>query len=216
MQSETNPRRIEKSLIFMQSRDGMLDMFFGLMLVITGMNSIVTWYGWDEPWYLRYGIIILLVPFILGKILVTSPRTGYVKMKPVAGGRKQILTIFLAISLTLTLLLFAAKIFKIHGFYGETISFNPVIEFGFLVILFSFIAWLLGVYSLFFFGICAAVAWPVAQMTGLETIAGLPAEVFTLCVPGLVITAFGIIRLIRFLRHFPKENLKSDYEPEKE
>lgn len=214
MQPETNPRRIEKSFIFMQSRDGMIDMFFGLMLVIAGINAIFSWYGWDEPWYLRYGIIILLIPFILGKILAVGPRTGYVKMKPVAGGRKQILTIFLAISLTLTILLLAAKIFKVPGFYGETISFNPVIEFGFFVVLFSFIAWLIGVYSLFFFGICIAIAWPVAHMTGLETIAGLPAEVFTLCLPGLIITTFGIVRLIRFLKNHPKENLKSDYEPE--
>ncbi|GEM_PF-1066886 len=216
MQIETNPRSIEKNLIFLQSRDGMIDMFFGLMLVIAGINSLFSWYKWDEPWYLRYGIIILLIPFVLGKILVTAPRTGYVRMKPVSGGRKQILTIFLVISLTLTLLLFAVKIFKVPGIYGETVSFNPVIEFGFLVILFSFIAWLLGVYSLFFFGICVGVAWPVAHMTGLETIAGMPAEVFTLCLPGLIMTAFGIIRLIRFLKKFPKENLKSDYEPEKE
>ncbi|MFH0761171.1 MAG: hypothetical protein V2A67_06680 [Bacteroidota bacterium] len=216
MQLETNPRRIEKSFIFMQSRDGILDMFFGLMLVIPGINSIFSWYGWDVPWYLRYGIIILLIPFILGKILVTSPRTGYVRMKPVAGGRKQILTIFLAISMTMTLLLLAAKIFKVPGFNGETVSFNPVIEFGFLVILFSFIAWLIGVYSLFFFGICTAVGWPVAEMTGLVTIAGLPAEVFTFCFPGLIITIFGIVRLIRFLKNHPKENLKSDYEPEKQ
>lgn len=215
MQPEVNPKRIEKRLIFMQSRDGMLDMFFGLMLVIVGTNDIFSFYEWQVPWYLRFGIIILIIPFLLGKFLITTPRLGFVKMKPVAWGRKQSLIIFLSVSVFLSLLLLAAAIFDLPGFNYEQIGYNPVLEFAFLVFAMGFAGWLIGAYSLFFAGIATGFAWPVAEMIKLETIAGLPQELFSLCLPGLIILVIGMIRFSRFLKTHPKENLKADYEPEK-
>ncbi len=214
MQTEFNPKRIERNILFMQSRDGMLDMFFGLMLAIAGINDIYSYYGWQEVWYLRFGIIILIVPFLLGKFFITTPRLGYVKMKPVVGGRRLILIIFLSISLTFTCLLLAGVLLKLPGFRGESVAFNPIIEFGFLVITSGFVAWLMGTYSLFFAGLAAGFAWPIADMINLKTIAGFPAEVFTLCLPGLIIFVYGLVIFVKFLKSHPRKNLKADYEPQ--
>lgn len=214
MQTEINPKRIEKNIIFMQSRDGMLDMFFGLMLAIAGINDMFSFYGWKEVWYLRFGIIILILPFALGKFFITTPRIGYLKMKPVAGGRRQVLIVFLVISMILTLLLLAAAVFKIPGLRGEYAKLSPVAEFAFLVILMGFVSWLIGAHSLFIAGIFAGIAWPVAGMINLKTIAGMPAELFTLCLPGLVIFLYGVVRFVRFLKQHPLKNLKADYEPQ--
>lgn len=215
MQTEINPKRVEKNLIFLASHDGVLDMFFGLMLMAAALNDSFSYYEWQIPWYVRYLIIILMVPFVLGKLLITSPRLGYVKMKPVAGGRKQILTIFTITGVILTLLLLAAAIFKIPGIHGSTVSFHPILEFVLLLCAFGFVAWLTGLYTLLAIGIVLGFSWPIAGMTGLKSIAGLPADILTLGLPGLLIFIYGLTEFLKFMREHPRKNLKADYEPEK-
>lgn len=198
----------------MQSRDGLLDMFVGLLLAVAGINDLFSYYGWKEAWYIRFGIIILIIPYLLAKIFITTPRLGYVKMKPVAGGRRKILFIFLVISLTVTLLFFAAALLEFPGFRGETVSFNPIVEFGVLVTLLGFVGWLMGTYSLFFAGMALGFAWPIAHMINLKAIAGLAAEIFTLCLPGLIIFIYGLVLFLKFLKLHPRKNLEADYEPQ--
>jgi hypothetical protein len=214
MQTEINPKRVEKNLIFLQSHDGILDMFFGLMLMAVALNDSFSYYDWLTPWYVRYLIIIIMVPFVLGKLLITSPRVGYVKLKPVAGGRKQLLTIFTVTGVVLTLLLLAAALFKVPGVNGAAVSFHPILEFALLLLLFGFVGWLTGLYTLLAIGIIMGFAWPIAGMIGLKSIAGLPAQIFTLALPGLVIFIFGLTEFIKFMREHPRKNLKADYEPE--
>ncbi len=213
MQTELNPKRIEKNLIFLQSRDGMLDMFFGLMMMAAALNDTFTFYEWPVPWYVRFLILILMVPFVMGKLFITKPRLGYLRMKPVTGGRKQVLKLFTIIAATLTLLLFAATILKVNGFNDQPVAFHPILEFIFLVSLFGFVGWLMGLHLLFAVGIIMGFAWPIANMIGLAKIAGLPAGIFTLGLPGLVIAIIGVFELVKFLRDHPRKNLQVDYEP---
>jgi hypothetical protein len=212
MQPSNHPKSIEKRLIYLQSRDGVLDIFFGSMLMAVALNSTFTYFDWAEPWYVRFIIIILMVPFVLVKVFVTTPRIGYVKMKPVAGGRKQLLTILTVIGVILTALLLVATILKVPWLSNREFSVSPILEFAVLIFVLGFVGWLMGLYSLIAVGILLGFAWPIAGMIGLETIANLPAELFTLGLPGLVIAITGIFRLVKFLKMFPRQNLKADYE----
>ncbi|HBB90194.1 MAG TPA: hypothetical protein DC042_00295 [Bacteroidales bacterium] len=212
MQENYKPKNIEKRLIYLQSRDGVLDIFFGCMLMAAALSDTFTYYNWAEPWYIRFMIIILMVPFLLVKVFLTTPRIGYVKMKPVAGGRKQLLILLTIFGIVLTTLLLAATLLKGPLLSNHEFSLSPVVEFAFWIFLFGFIGWLMGLYSLIAVGLIFGFAWPIAGMIGLDSIASLPAELFTVGLPGFVIAGIGIIRLIKFLRMFPRQNLKANFE----
>lgn len=210
MYKKLEPKQIERHIIFLRSRDGIMDIFFGLMLGAAGINGIYTHMEWFIPWYIRFMILILLVPMILAKYLVTNPRIGYIRMKPVKGGRRNILQLFLLISLVLTMLMLAASIFKLKFIHDRTLSVSPVILFGAFMLLMSFVAWLIGLNSLYVVGLAAGIGFFLDEPLGLDTIVNLPADLFIFCIPGLAITVYGAFRLARFLKSHPTQNLTAD------
>lgn len=149
------------------------------------------------------GTLDMFMGLMLVKFMITTPRLGYVKMKSVKGGRKTFLRRFLVFSFTVTILLLAASIFKIPLVHNQPISISPVIEFLFLLWALGFVGWLIGLYSLIFVGLAAGIGWPIARMIDLDTVLGLPADLFTLGIPGLAIAVLGLIRYIKFLRENP-------------
>jgi len=137
MYNKLEPKQIEKSIIFLQNRDGILDIYFGLMLGAAGINGIYTFMEWSIPWYIRFLILLLLVPILLAKLVITTPRIGYIKMKPVKGGRMRILRVFLLISAVVTILMLAASIFKVQFIHGQMLNISPVILFGAMIVLYG-------------------------------------------------------------------------------
>jgi hypothetical protein len=214
MFKKLDPKQIEKSVIFLQSRDGILDIFFGLTLGVAGINGIYTYMEWNIPWYIRFLILILLVPTLLAKYFITNPRIGYIKMRLVKGGRRRILQVFLLISLVLTILMLAASIFKLQFIHGQMLSIPPVILFGAILLLMSFVAWLVGLYSLYVVGLAAGIGFFLDEPLGLDTILNLPGDLFIFCIPGALITIYGAIRLFRFLKTHPLQNVKADFNHE--
>ena len=209
MKHDLSPKGIEKNFLFMVSRDGILDIFFGLMLVAAGINGIYTALGWETPWYIRFLILLLLIPVFIGKLFVTTPRLGYIKMKPIEGGRRRILRVFLIISSVITLIMIAYSVFNKGT--DQQLSLSPVIMFGAILVLMSFVAWLIGVYSIFFVGLCTGFGFFLARPIHLGTILGMPADLFIFCIPGLLISFYGAHRLYKFLKAHPKQNLNTDY-----
>ncbi len=214
MYKKLDSKQIEKSVIFLQSRDGILDIFFGLVLGAAGINGIYTYMEWIIPWYIRFLILILLVPILLAKYFITSPRIGFIKMRPVKGGRRIILQVFLLISFALTILMLAASIFKVQFIQGQMLSIPPVILFGAILLLMSFIAWLIGLYSLYVVGLAAGIGFFLDEPLGLDAILNLPGDLFIFCIPGALIILYGAIRLFRFLKTHPLQNIKADYNHE--
>lgn len=212
MLNKLKPKHIEKNMLFLHSRDGILDIFFGFMLIASGVNGIFTHNGWDEPWYIRFMILILLIPMLAGKFFITTPRIGYIKMNFVKGGRRKILRIFMMISLTLTIFMLLSSIFKIGVIHGQTLEVSPVILFGIIMLIMSFVAWLIGLYSLYFVGLCTGFGFFLAKPLGLESIMNYSADLFIFCIPGTIIVLYGIYRLVQFLKSHPLQNIKADYE----
>lgn len=208
------PKQIETNVIYMQSRDGVMDVFFGLMLISSGINGVFTFMDWFTPWYIRFLILILLVPMLLTKFLVTTPRIGFIKMKPVKGGRRKILRTFILISATLTILMLLSSIFKLSFINGRTLNVSPVILFGVLSLLMSFVAWLIGLYSLYFVGLASGIGFFLDEPLGLETILNLPGDLFIFFIPGILITVYGVFRMKNFLKTHPLRNVKADFEHE--
>ena len=191
-----------------------MDIFFGLMLIASGINGVFTYMDWFTPWYIRFLILILLVPMLLVKFMITTPRIGFIKMKPVKGGRRKILRTFILISATLTILMLAASIFKLSFIHGRTLNVSPVILFGVILLLMSFIAWLIGLYSLYFVGLTTGIGFFLDEPLGLETILNLPGDLFIFCIPGIIITVYGAFRMVNFLRTHPLRNIKANFEHE--
>jgi len=184
------------------------------VLGAAGINGIYTYMEWIIPWYIRFLILILLVPILLAKYFITSPRIGFIKMRPVKGGRRIILQVFLLISFALTILMLAASIFKVQFIQGQMLSIPPVILFGAILLLMSFIAWLIGLYSLYVVGLAAGIGFFLDEPLGLDAILNLPGDLFIFCIPGALIILYGAIRLFRFLKTHPLQNIKADYNHE--
>jgi hypothetical protein len=182
--------------------------------MVAALNDTFSFYEWPIPWYIRYLIIILMVPAVLAKIFITQPRMGYFKMKPVAGGRKQLLFILTITAVCLTILILLGTIFKVPWLSAGGYSPEPLIEFIFLVVVFGIVGWLMGLYTLIAVGIIVGFAWPVSEMIGFQTIGQSPAEIFTLGIPGFIIAAIGVFELVRFLNKYPHKHLQADYEQE--
>lgn len=206
-------KSLEKSLIYKQSRDGLLDLFFGFMVLVACINGLFSYYGWEEVWYIRYLIIILLVPFLILKFLLTGPRAGYVKMPAVRGGRKKLLYVFLGISIGFTVILWLVAAITQNTISSGSVWVHPLVEFGFLVIVIGVVGWLIGAYSLLLVGLSLGLAWPVSEWLQFDTLFNLPQELFTMGIPGLLVIAYGLYRLIRYLKDHPKSKNHADYEP---
>ena len=214
MNTKLYPKQIEKSVLFLQSRDGILDIFFGLMLGAAGINGIYTSMEWSIPWFIRFLILLLLVPVLLAKLFITTPRIGYIRMRPARGGRMRVLRIFLLVSGILTLLMLAASIFKVQFIHGQMLAVSPVILFGAILLFMSFIAWLVGLYSLYIVGLAAGFGFFLDEPLGLDRILDLPGDLFVFCIPGALIVLYGFVRLFRFLKTHPSQNIKADYSHE--
>ena len=191
-----------------------MDIFFGLMLVSAGINGIYTYMDWVIPWYIRFLTILLLGPVLLTKFLVTTPRIGYIKMKPVKGGRREILRTFIFISALITVLMLAASVFKLSFIHGRILHISPVILFGVILLLMSFVAWLIGLYSLYFVGLASGIGFFLDEALGLETILNFPGDLFIFCIPGIIITGYGVLRMVNFLKTHPLRNVKADFNHE--
>ncbi len=103
----------------------------------------------------------------------------------------------------------AASIFKVQFIHGQTLNIPPVILFGALLLLLSFVAWLIGLYSLYIVGLVAGIGFFLDEPLGLGTILSFPGDFFIFCIPGALITIYGVIRLASFLRTHPLQNLKA-------
>ena len=71
-------------------KDGLMDMFFGLLLIGVGFNVLRLRMGMDTSLLITLSVILLIPAFIFSRLLITRPRMGYVKFGENRKKRKMI------------------------------------------------------------------------------------------------------------------------------
>jgi hypothetical protein len=178
-------------------------MFFGCFLMISGLNQLFTYLGNETvPFYLNLGILVLIGIFLLSKRYIIQPRKGTVKFGSTRR-KKRMKALIIAISaqvFTAIVFYFAVKHLLPGGERSGLISL--VIEFLFLLVVFSAIGYYTDYKWFYFIGMVMAVAWPVNYILQPWLHSTLPGIILQLDA-GLLMFIIGLIKFIIFLRKHP-------------
>ncbi len=168
------------------ARDGFWDLFFGLMMLSAGLSTLT-----DNSWF-----NLLLIPAVLmvalGRIFVTVPRVGRVVFS-----RQRELRIFkltmgigVAVAAAVALLAMTQKdILEISGSVFIVLLYLTV---------FALMAYYMNYGRLFIYGVLFANTHLLWSTYG-EQVGGM-----SHLVSGIIVTTFGLITFIRFLRTNPR------------
>ena len=208
-QKSTNP--LELRLYLTNYRDGLFDMIFAMMLIISGSNQLFTYLDLERPIYLKLGILIFVAIFLLVKRFVSNPRSGKVTFSK-ERKKKRARAIIIAISaqvFTAIVLYAAIKNLLPEGENSQLVSL--IIEFLFLLIVFSSLGYYSDYKWFYFVGIIYALAWPVNYLLQPVLNTLIPGIILQLAA-GLFLLLIGMVHFISFLKEYPKPGRSVQYE----
>lgn len=201
-------KKLERKAYIAFYQDGLLDIFFGLMLSASGISALLEYYNISRHW-VTISIVILPFMYISGKKIVTIPRLGRVNFSFWRKQRKSRVIVILVgvVMVSFALLVLAqTRLLKydenfVRGYTG------PLLEGLFFLIVFSIMAYLLDYNRLYIIALAFFISMPLAQ--ALKGLLSTPFnEVVAYCVPGGGVVLFGVFLLLRFLRRYPKPDLE--------
>jgi hypothetical protein len=186
-------------------QDGLWDLYFGLLFIGMGIYTIPQLFGLDNTLILIMILFIWdfsLVPLLaIGKKLITIPRMGFVKF-----GRKRVvkkvkLAIFLLFMVGLNVIFL---FLPLSGLNIRLNAFTTMLIIGtlFITVPICVIAYFLQFERLYLIAIMGGLGLSLAEL--LRPIVGSPLHyIITFCSIGGIITIWGIVIFIRFLKEYP-------------
>jgi hypothetical protein len=194
-------------------KDGLMDMFFGLILIGVGLNVLRLQMGMDTSLFITLAVMLLIPAFLLARLLITRPRLGYVKFREKRKKRKA-LALIIAI---ITQILFGFLLWTSFTGRGNDALLqkliNPYTEFIFIVIVFSLIGWLIDYNRFYLIGFAAGTGLQLSEVFENST-ASVVCVYLSFGLAGIFLTILGLILFIRFLREYPVPGEKANYEKE--
>jgi hypothetical protein len=193
MERETPPlkndlRVLERKVWSRFFRDGLFEMFFGMMFVSMGLRELA-----DNIMFTLLIFVGILV-MILGKRSITTPRMGIVKFgKERMKRRRWVLYVILAANIATGMLLMTTLF---SGYRPGPEVTAPVIG-GAILFIFLLIAYLLDHWKMALYG--SVLACGIILMEAGEKIAG---SIF-LIISGSLLLAYGGYLLITFIQDNP-------------
>ncbi len=182
-------RRLERRAWRSYHQDGLMDIAFGLLLLFVFAGSVTERFHW-----MAIVLLLLVGPSLaLAKRLVTAPRMGTVEFSAARKSRKRRVVLFIALLVAATMLIPVIvggdEWLRAHG---TLVSFG----LGALVFtVFAAIAFWLDLRRMYGVGLLFGGAFTLTEL--LDT--PLP-----LLVAGSIVAASGVMRLVRFVRQYPK------------
>ncbi len=186
-------------------QDGLWDIYFGLLFMGMGIYTIPQLFGLEDTFSL---ILILMIwnfsafgLFFIGKKLITIPRIGFVRFGKKRIIKKVKLAIFLFFMVGLNV------IFLFLPFSGLNIRLNAfttmlIIGTLFIMLPICVVAYFLQFERLYIIAIMGGLGLSLAEL--LRPIVGSPLHsIITFCTLGGIITAWGIVLFVRFLKEYP-------------
>ena len=187
MESSLDLDKIEKKTWSSFFQDGLFDIFFALMFIISGVGQL-----YDHV-LISFSILFCVVVFVGGKYFITKPRLGVVKF-----GRKRMekqlkaqLALLAAFLCTLVIFLIGTA-----GTSGIKIDFSYILIILFIVI-FGSLAYFMDFPRFLLYGIMFAVGEYTIRNHG--DIAGA----YILFTFGSILLVIGLYHLSRFMKNNP-------------
>lgn len=193
--------------------DGLMDIFFGLLLIGVGCNVLRLRMGMDTSTLITLAVLLLIPAFILSRLYITRPRLGYVRFGEKRKRRKA-LALLIAV---LTQMIFGFLLWMTfrNNSNDQLLQkfFNPYTEFFFIVIVFSLIGYLIDYNRLYLIGFAVGIGLRLSD--ALENVTQSVVVVsLSFGIAGLFLTALGLILLVRFLHDYPKPGIQTEHEKE--
>ncbi len=209
---QLNAKALEKKAFRSFFKDGIYDLFLGLILLSFGMPLIFNEFGWLDyvtrrlplliPILLNVGALLL---FVFGKKYITLPRLGVAHFGKTRKRKMRHVKLLLVISALIGVAVFFLSLFKVFPVGGKTGIPLPLLIFSINALLvFSFAAYFMDFTRLYLYALLFAISMPLAIWLRNNTEMDYPSLwVFTLTAgPMLVI---GSVVFIQFLTQFPKQ-----------
>ncbi|MCK4646133.1 MAG: hypothetical protein KAU46_07760 [Candidatus Aminicenantes bacterium] len=213
---QLNIKALEKKAYRSFFKDGIYDLFIGLILLSFGLPMILNEFGWIDyetismplliPLILNVGALLFL---IFGKKYITTPRLGIAHFGKTRKRNMRHVKLILIISALMGGILFFLILFKALPVGGKTGIPLPILIFGIQSLLvFSLMAYFMDFTRLYLYAFLFAISMPLTIWLKRNTTLNYPSLlVFTLTtVPILVI---GCVVFIQFLNQYPiKKDLR--------
>jgi len=200
-------KELERKAYRSTFQDGMLDIFFGLMLMGGALGFLLSHVGLGPPLRSVIGPALACIVFYAGKRFITVPRIGRVRFGPKRqiARRKAalILAFFVALTFFLVILKFFGKFPEAEGTWFSGLTMVILIDFGIIVVPISILAYLKDFPRLYYMGIMAGLSWPLAEIL-IPYVADPYNAVIAYGATGAVILVPGVVLLVRFMRENPR------------
>ena len=205
MTEKVDLKELEKKAWRSTFQDGLWDIYFGLLFMGMGIYTIPQLFGIEDTLSL---IMLLMIWqfssfgfFFIGKKKITVPRIGFVKFGKKRTIKRVKLTIFLCFMVVLNV------IFLFLPFSGLDIrldAFTTMLIIGtlFMILPISVVAYFLQFDRLYVIAVMGGLGLSIAEL--LRPIVGSPLNsIFTFSSIGGIITMWGIVIFIQFLKEYP-------------
>ena len=203
-------KTLEKKAFRSFFKDGIYDLFMGLLLLSFGLPLILQEFGWIDYETIAMPLLIPLILnvsallfFVFGKKYITVPRLGIAQFGKTRKRKLKHAKLFLAFSVLIGVVLFFLSLFKIFPAGGTTGIPLPFLIFGInSLLVLSFVAYFLDFTRLYLYAFLFAISLPLTFWLKKNTELHYPSLwVFTLTT--VPILAVGCVVFIQFLSQFP-------------
>ena len=197
MAEKIDLKEIEKNAYKATLQDGLIDIEIGILFVGMGINAFFSDFVPRLMNIFGFFIvgIIAVMPLLLGKKYIVSPRIGVIKFGP---KRKALKKKFILFSVINTLILIIILILTINSVLqqiplrGATLLL--VLGLLFATLPLSILAYVMQFPRLFVYGLLIGFGLPLAEILEFS---------LTIFLIGVIILSIGIIYFIKFLRKYP-------------
>jgi len=196
-------RNLEKQTYLLYFRDGIIELLFGCIFIIHAVN---TWFDMEEifrPYWLRVLLIPVTIVLVLIKELITKKRIGKVTFTKNRKKKNRRMFILVIIAQVITLIVFyLAATGKIQA--EQKSKLIPLlIEFTFLVLVFYALTFFTGYQTFLIAGLIYAFSTPFLVLINPE-LHHSNIRLGIMLTAGFSFITFGTIRLVEFLKKYPK------------
>ena len=203
MEEQIIGNKLELSTFRVYYSDGIMDLAFGSMLVISAINSWLDLNQVETSIFMRILVIPVVIILVAFKVFYTQKRMGHVKFRP-SRNRKRLNAILVAIAAVI----FTSVLYYLTSSGKMTTedknSMIPlIIEFTLLVGIFSLLAFYTDFYNFYIVGLAMGLGSPMARL--FEPLTGTRIYGYIIMfMAGLALIIFGITQLVIFLLRYPK------------
>lgn len=196
-------KNLERSTFRTYYRDGIFDLVFGSMLLIYCLNMYLDSKGGETSFIITILIIPVAIVLAVVKKFLTSPRIGYVKFRKVRNKKRLKAMILATAALVLTTVVYYFAARGAITSSGKNSVLPLILEFIFLVGLFSLLAYYTDYYDFYTVGLAMGLGSPLATLFQPLTGSEIYGKII-LFAAGLYLLMKGIYNFSTFFSKFPK------------